>query len=128
MSKKFPDWLNSVLQDKGWSQSELARRAGVSRATVSDVLLGQEKAGYKLCLGIASALNVPPETVLQVAGLLPGAPKQDEKRQELIHLYEMMSEDNRNDQLDYARMKLEKQEREEKNKNNGKNNRPSKSL
>lgn len=114
MSKKFPEWLNDVLREKDWSQSELARRAGVSRATISDVILGQEKPGRKLCMGIASALNIPAEEVFRIAGLLPKKPEQNERSLELTHLFNMMTEANREDTLDYARMKLQKQEREDK--------------
>lgn len=125
---EFTEWLQQELESRQWSGSELARRAKVSQASVSLVLNGQRQPGTDFCDAVASAFRMSSEVVYRRAGLLPPAPKQDEKRQELVHLFEMMSEENRNDQLDYARMKLEKQEREDKNKKNGKTNRTSKDL
>lgn len=45
----------------------------------------------------------------------------DEKLKELIHLAAMMTEENKEETLEYARMRYEKQERE--SKKNGKRDR-----
>ena len=66
----FSDWLFSQMQAKGWSQSDLARHAGVTRTAISDVLSGRRKAGNELCTAIALALQIPPEEVFRAAGIL----------------------------------------------------------
>ena len=38
----LPTYLIEILNTKGWSQAELARRAKVSKAMVSDVISGKE--------------------------------------------------------------------------------------
>lgn len=70
----FSDWLYSQMQAKGWSQSDLARHAGVTRTAVSDVLSGRRKAGNELCSAIALALQIPPEEVFRAAGILKTKP------------------------------------------------------
>lgn len=126
--KNFKEWLESELETRDWSMADLARYAGVARGSVANVLRGDRNPGKDFCDGVAKAFKIAPEIVYRRAGILPPEPKQNEKRQELIHLYEMMSEDNQDDQLAYARMKLQMQEREDKNKKNGKGNRPSNDL
>ena len=45
MSDKFRAWLSEELDQRGWSQSELARRAGVSQFAVSSVISGNRNPG-----------------------------------------------------------------------------------
>jgi transcriptional regulator with XRE-family HTH domain len=123
---EFKRWLQQEMDNRGWSISDLARSANVARGSIGNILRGERNPGIDVCEGIAHAFKISPEIVYRRAGLLPPALEQDEKRQELVHLYEMMSEDNKDDQLSYARMKLEKQERE--GKNNVKTSRTAKNI
>jgi transcriptional regulator with XRE-family HTH domain len=74
----LPTYLIEILNTKGWSQAELARRAKVSKAMVSDVISGKERPGYKFCKGIASAIDRPVDEVLRAATLKPVMPESDE--------------------------------------------------
>jgi len=123
---EFKEWLQKEMNNREWTISDLARYANVARGSIGNILRGERNPGVDLCEGIARAFKIAPEIVYRHAGLLPPEPKQDEKRQELIHLYELMNLDNKEDQLAYARMKLDKQEREE--KNNAKRSRASQGL
>ena len=76
---QFSEWLTTVLFQKGISQSELARQAGVTRGAINGVLTGARGPGVDLCNGIARALKIPPEEVLRAAGLLPPEPKKDNR-------------------------------------------------
>jgi len=72
-------WLEERLNTLGWTQAELARRAGISQAQVSFVLNGQRRAGADFCVAIAGALKEEPSYVLKLAGYLPSNynPKRD---------------------------------------------------
>ena len=71
MNTELIRWLQDQLRERGWSQSELARRAGLSHAQVSHVLGGARGAGIDFCTAIAGPLGVPPATILKLAGYLP---------------------------------------------------------
>ena len=60
MKNTFSQWILDQLDDRDWSQAELARRAGISRTAISDVISGNANAGYNLCsLHAAKALELP---------------------------------------------------------------------
>ncbi|WP_322792910.1 helix-turn-helix transcriptional regulator [Bellilinea sp.] len=68
----FSDWLLNEINKRGWSQAELARRAGIPRQIISNYINRQrEKPDSDVLVSISRALNLPPETVFRAAGLLP---------------------------------------------------------
>lgn len=67
----FGEWLNKELTERGWSQRELGRQAGISGAIVSEVINGRPP-GWGFCAAIARPLEKTPLEVFQLAGLLPG--------------------------------------------------------
>lgn len=105
-----------MMNDKQWSQAELARRSGLSRTSISYVISGQANPGDALCRAIAKAFQIPIDDVYRVAGLLPVKPNADETVSEITHIYHELDEDNRQELLDYARLRLNKQEREQSGK------------
>ena len=99
METEFVTWLVHELNEKGWNNSELARRAGIVPSTVSMILSQQKKPGPSFCTGIAHALSVPPERVFRKAGLLPptiiGDDVEQEKQGLLDHFQYLNQEDRR---------------------------------
>jgi transcriptional regulator with XRE-family HTH domain len=85
MVDKFSTWLVSELNKRNWSQAELARRARVSRASISGLISEIHNPGIDICNGIASAFNLRPEEVYRVAGLLPPSREIDPGTMELAH-------------------------------------------
>jgi transcriptional regulator with XRE-family HTH domain len=65
----FKDWLLSEIEAAGLSNSELARRAGVSHARVSQVL-GGDSPGKNFLIKIADVLGKPRSEVFRAAGLV----------------------------------------------------------
>lgn len=74
MDSDFLSWVNGEVDRRGWRNAELARRMGVSDATVSRTLSGEHAPSFEFCVGLARALGELPETVLRRAGLLPPLP------------------------------------------------------
>lgn len=68
---EFSEWLNEERNKRGWTQNELARRAGMTSSGVSQVITRRTFPGPEFCRGVARALGVPPERVFRKAGLLP---------------------------------------------------------
>lgn len=92
----FPKWLLDQRNAQGWTQSELARAAGVSRQVISDY------EGYKrkyfdedILKGIARALKMPAEVVFRAAGLLDAKPESDEWIEEMSHKISLLPPSSR---------------------------------
>jgi transcriptional regulator with XRE-family HTH domain len=84
MQQDFPAWLAGELKLRGWSQRELARRAGFSQTTVSNVLAAVRKPTFRFCKQVAQALEMPADTLLILAGLRPPPPPVDLDEEEEI--------------------------------------------
>ena len=110
---KFKPWLLQELKNRSWRRVDFARRAGLSMASLSDVLNGNYRAGPDMCKAIAQALGEPPEKVFRLAGLLPSLPAaEDEQLYELIETFKRLTPEKRREVLDYARWQLQRQQQE----------------
>lgn len=112
----FVEWLDERLNERGWTRAELAKRANISEASLSLLYSGARKPGMKMCQGIAAALKLSPDDVYRAAGLLDAKPSDDEVVSEIAHISHSLNENNRQDLLDYARLRLQKQEKEQSGK------------
>lgn len=110
MAEELTKWIVQQIEMNGWSMSELARRAGLSTTTISDVLAEKANPGTSFCNGVARALGVPPERVFRIAGLLPPVVigQNEEKRQELDSYWVYLSEEERDTITAMARMLYER--------------------
>lgn len=73
----FGSWVLQEIDQRGWSQSELARRAHASRGSISNIVTGKRDPGPEMCGALARAFNYPPEFVFIKAGLLPSKEEMD---------------------------------------------------
>lgn len=86
MSDNFVPWLITELEDRDWSQRELARRADLSQTTVSLVIAQERLPSPEFCIAVAYALRIPPEDVLRRAGHLPAVPDNDALDRQAVFL------------------------------------------
>lgn len=89
------EWLKKELNKRGMNQAELSRRSGISAGHITKVLNGERGLGEQALKGIAEAFHVPPELVFRKAGLLPDVPRNDEMREELVFLFDMLPENEK---------------------------------
>jgi transcriptional regulator with XRE-family HTH domain len=80
-------WLSQQLHGRAWRAADLARRAGITEATLSRILSGKRKAGPEVCAALAEALQVPAAQVFRIAGLLPSVPDAVEQEDEALGLF-----------------------------------------
>jgi transcriptional regulator with XRE-family HTH domain len=73
MDSAFSGWLNGEVDRRGWSLRHAAERGGISHTAVIRVANGQQPPTYDVCMALARAFSIPPETVLRMGGLLPSA-------------------------------------------------------
>lgn len=114
----FADWLQKELDKKGWSQNELAKRAGISRGAVNHVLNGSRQPGTDLCLGVARALKISPEIVFRKAELLPPASEEDPLLDRANYLLSQLPPEKQEEMIDYLEMLYDREQRK------GENNHP----
>lgn len=101
----FLAWLDAELAQRRWSYHQLARRAGVSHSTLGRLRRGAVP-GWGLCHALAGAFDLPPEHVLRQAGLLPPVPPEQAEYEEFRRLLARLSQDDRRELLEIARLKL----------------------
>ncbi len=94
-SNKFLPWLDEKLQQKGWSDHQLAKRAGISHSVISKARNSLQPPGWEACAAIAKALNLPQAEVLIVAGWLPEPPNYSSERDEWMALYDILTPEQR---------------------------------
>lgn len=110
----FSVWLQGRIDEKGWSKSELARRAGISPTAVSDMLSGRRSVGTSNATAIAKAFNIPTDEVLRAAGILPPKPTKTELIERILNLVEGLPSDEKQDVMDYAEMVYKRMEKRKK--------------
>lgn len=107
METKLITWINDKLNERDWSQRELARRAGLSHATISKVISGENKITFDFCHSIATAFNESPEMIFRLAGLLPPLPDNpDPVVQKLHHIIAALSPSQKTELLAYAEFRF----------------------
>ena len=110
MNDNFSDWLNLEIDRREMSQAKLAKSAGISRTSISDILSGKQRAGFDVCVAISRALHIAPENVLRAAGLLPPVSENTSDQEDLLYLFDLMSIEKKKDLLNYAQFLLAKKE------------------
>lgn len=114
MAADFAEWLLSELASRGWSNSELARRSGVTPSAMSRLINRQTQPSWETCLGIAKALGYPPEQVLRKSGLLPELTGQDDQAiQEVREVMRGLTDTGRRQVLSFALFVLQQEQRDE---------------
>jgi len=81
----FSTWLNGELQQRGWSQSELARRGGVTPASISRIASGERKPGLEVCRAISAAFGISVTDVMRRAGIEPDIAADSEEARQLLY-------------------------------------------
>ena len=110
---KFKPWLLQELKSRSWRRVDFAHRAGLSLASLSDVLNGIYRPGPEMCKAIAQALGTPPEKVFRLAGLLPPLPASEEELlNELLETFQRLTPEQRREALEYALWQLRRQQEE----------------
>jgi transcriptional regulator with XRE-family HTH domain len=77
-TSKFSQWLSAQMEERGWSQADLAKAAGLTRTAVSQYINKKRtKPEPESMVAIARAFQVSPIEVFRVADLLPPGPSDD---------------------------------------------------
>lgn len=99
------DWLLKEMKSRNWTQAELARRAGVSRTAIGDVLSGKRNMGKDLAQLVAEAFKIPVVEVYRVAGILPPEPNENPIIKQIAHLAIDLPDDEQQDILEFVKLR-----------------------
>lgn len=95
------------LKKREMSSADLSRQAGISKGAISHIVNSNRKPGTDMCLGISRAFNLPPEEVYRKAGLLPSVSEETAKTNEHTYLASQLPEQEVDDLIQYARLRLQ---------------------
>lgn len=70
----FSDWLSITMREKGFSQSQLAAKSGLSRQAISNFVNQVSLPNPDSCRALAKGLGIPDSMVLEKAGHLRPKP------------------------------------------------------
>ena len=87
MAQDFVNWLTTKLNERGWTASELARRAEMVPSTISMVINEYNDPSPEFCLKVAQALGESPMDVLRLGGYLPALPPAVVDEDEALRLF-----------------------------------------
>ena len=114
MNISFAEWLSDQLEERGWSQAELARRANTSRSSINGLITGSRNPGPELTSAIANALRLPESIVFKMAGILSPTTDIDELKEQILMETADMSPEEQQEILAYIRMKKDLRSEKEK--------------
>ena len=104
----FSEWLRTEMTKRTWSQSDLSRASGIHRAIISKIINQNSSPETETIKAIARGLQLPPEEVFRAAGLLPPVTEERSKMSELDHLANLLGDEDLDDLIEYARMRLKR--------------------
>lgn len=111
--KAFAEWLQAELDQRNWTQADLAKKADLATGTISRIMTKARGPGYEFCTEIARAFGYPQELVFRAAGILDPKPDDDPLLDEWAHIFNQAgSEEERQRLLELARFELERIKRE----------------
>lgn len=104
--ESFIFWLDDKLKEKGWTDNQLAKKAGFSHPVISKARSGIQAIGYESCIKIAKVFDIPPEVVLEKAGLLPPSPQRSIREAEAVYLFNQLPPEKQEDFIKIIRVLL----------------------
>lgn len=109
-SDNFIRKIDEICAERGITRNKLAAMAGISSGALSLIASGSRKPGADLCLALANALKIPPETVLRWAGFLP-EDMEVSGQGEMAYIYANLPPDKQEQLREYARFLIEQEEK-----------------
>ena len=102
VNNQFSVWLEEQMREREWTQAELARKAGLTRGAINNILTQHRQPGPEAARAIAHALDLPEEEVFRQAGLLSAKPEEPPGLGQWIRMYVLADEEERDRMLDIA--------------------------
>lgn len=128
VNKIFAIWLSEEIQKRGLTQKELAEKSNVHPSVINSIIMGTRNPSIGSCTAIAKGLNLPIETVLRYAGILPVKSDDDPLLDHLKTLAQLLDDDEKQILIDLAESLYERQVEKEKENEPSRYRRPPAAL
>ena len=102
-------FIEDELARSGMSQADLARKSGLDTGWISNLISGTKQLGLKSMVGLSKGLGVPTDMILRAAGLLPPVPAKTEQTEQLLYLFNQLSDKDKQTILQMAEFLLNKE-------------------
>ena len=110
----FGDWLRKERENRGWSQSDLARLSGLHRQIINKTENGVSTPAVETYIALATAFKYSPILLLRKAGLLPDHGNGEQvKFEDWEFLLKQMTPEDEAELRQIAEMKIERRKKEQ---------------
>jgi len=104
----FGQWLAKQREERGWAQSELARRSGVHRQTINKIENSGTLPNVESFIALAGALGKSPIELFRAAGLMPSGTKDQIAIEDWMFLLNQLPASDQEELRKIALMKIER--------------------
>lgn len=106
-NKLFSEWLLQKMNLDNISQADLSRMTGLSTGAISNLINQVRSPSPEALRKIGKALNVSPDRIFRIAGLLPPEPEKDHLTEEAEFLLSQLSPYQRQQAVKFIRFLAE---------------------
>lgn len=106
MKETFSFWLKSQMDEREWSQADLARRSKISPPHIARLLSDTRALGNNGAAKLAKAFNMPVEIIYREAGMLPPQMENQYLYERVVHLFNQLSKSDQMEIIEYLEMKI----------------------
>jgi transcriptional regulator with XRE-family HTH domain len=110
---KFGHWLQAQREQRGWSQSDLARLSGLHRQIINKTESGVSRPSVETYLALADALKISPIAMLRIAGLLPPGSDDQARFDDWQFVLSQLSPEDQEEMRQLALLKIERRKKEQ---------------
>lgn len=103
----FGEWLRKQREERGLSQSDLARLSGLHRQIINKTENGVSDPALKTYIALSNALKIHLMTVLRVASEIPEGHENEAKFEDWEYLISKMTPDDEKELKKIAELKIE---------------------
>jgi len=109
-TEKFANWLQGKMDAAGWSQSDLARRSGLTRQAIGNYVQGRRIPNRDAIAGIAKAFDLDIQYVYKMASLQYKHynSAMSESDRIMLHLFSELDRETQYKLIDIARVMSQK--------------------
>jgi len=116
---EFVHWLEAKMEEDGLSQSDLARKTGLTRQAINHLLNGKSKTpSIDTMKKLADAFHTPVENIYEIAGMsLMDSQDLSALTRAIVYVLDKLPPEDQEEVLEYAKHRLNRSKKNGSTKN-----------